>query len=293
MTTALITGHAGFAGRQLVALLTAEGVHCHGFDLTDGRDIRSYEDVRAAVDLYQPDLLFHLAAQAYVAESVSDPLRTVDVNVLGTVNVLEAVRQLGSHARVLLAGTSEEYGYSHALITEDSPTRPTTPYGASKAGATAFGLAYSWQYGMHVVITRAFNHTGAAQSSTYALPAFARRIADVAAGREPVFTHGNLDAYRDFSDVRDVVRAYRLAIDLEPGIYNVARGRTWTMQAYVNRMIELAGVTVPTKLDEHLHRKAPGNNFTASTKKLHDATGWEPEIDLDTMLTGLLDYWRH
>lgn len=288
----LVTGGSGFVGTHLIDALRQHQDQVRVFDLDFGQDIRDYEQIRHEIEMFQPDRIYHLAAQAFVAESVTDPARAFTVNTLGTVNLLEACRQIGSHARILITGTSEEYGYTHQLIGESTPLRPATPYGASKAGATLAGLAYTEQYGLHVVITRAFNHTGPGQSPAYALPAFARRIVHVEQGIEPCLTHGNLDAWRDFLDVRDVIRAYMMAIECAPGIYNVCRGDALQMSDYVKRMTVFAAREIPTKLDEHLHRKTPGNNFTATARKLQDCTAWQPEWQVDDMLHSLLDYWR-
>jgi GDP-4-dehydro-6-deoxy-D-mannose reductase len=240
-----------------------------------------------------PDLIFHLAAQAYVAESTTDPLRGYEVNCLGTVNVLEAVRQTGCPARILVTGTSEEYGYRHAeVITEDTLPAPSTPYGSSKLCASTAALVYHEQFGLPVVVTRAFNHTGPGQSPAYAVSAFARRIARVERGLDTEMVHGDLSAIRDVSDVRDVVCAYAAAIKCEPGVYNVCREIPQPMQQIVDHLIELARVPIPTKLDIQLHRPSAVTRFHSSYAKLNAATGWVPKIPMSKTLTDLLDYWR-
>ena len=296
---ALVTGHRGFVGRWLVDLLIGKGVEVHGFsagdDLRGTHDVRDFEQVRRAVEEAQPDLVFHLAAQAFVSEAAADPHRTHEVNVLGTINVLEAVRRVGPvGCRVLVAGTSEEYGYSSRHIDEWAPTRPVTIYGASKAGASHFALAYARQFGMPVVVTRAFNHTGPGQSPVYAVSSFARRLALIEDGQLQVLEHGPLDAWRDFLDVRDVVRAYWDAVRAdagEPGVYNVCSGITRSMREILDELIDVGGVPYPTKQVDTGHRAQTPVRFEA-VSRLPVTTGWGPEISLRSTLTDLLNYWR-
>lgn len=288
----LITGHKGFAGSHLQPALLQARHEVIGVDIVDGFDVRSYELVRAVIEQNDPDWIIHLAAQAYVAEGTTDPARAVDVNVLGTLNVLEAVRQTGSRARVHIAGTSEEYGY-HGLINEQSPLQPGTPYGASKAGGSLLGLAYAECYGMDVIVTRAFNHTGPGQAARYAVSAFAKRVASVQLGLAERVAHGDLSAVRDFTDVRDVTRAYiRLLESGEPGVYNICSGVTVTMQFILDQLCALSGGLVPTKLDESLYRPQPQRHFLASHDKISAAVGWAPQFELDRTLADLLAYWK-
>ncbi|WP_213451572.1 GDP-mannose 4,6-dehydratase [Rhizomonospora bruguierae] len=296
MTTALITGGAGFVGGYLREHLRAQGWETASFDLRDGHDVRSYEQVRFAVDALQPDYVFHLAAQAYVAESGMDPERTLAVNVTGTHNLLLALRNTGCRARVLLAGTSEEYGYEHQPgpeVTEDSPTRPTTAYGTSKLAATHLGLVYAQAYGMPIVVTRAFNHTGPGRPPQYADSAFARRVVAVERGQAAVVAHGNLEAVRNYTDVRDIVRAYRLAIDLPSGIYNLCSDYTVPMAWILNTLLGAAEGTVPTRQDDALWRPSGSAVFhPPSAVRFHALTGWKPQIPLEQTLAEVLDYWR-
>ncbi|HWB36850.1 MAG TPA: GDP-mannose 4,6-dehydratase [Rugosimonospora sp.] len=292
MTTTLVTGSAGFVGGYLCRALRGRGDVVVDYDLRFGQDIRDYEKLRAAVDLHQPDLIFHLAAQAYVPEGTSDPRRVFDVNLTGSLNLLEAVRQTGSRARVLLAGTSEEYGYDHAEITEDAPCRPTTPYGVSKLAAGQLGLAYSRLYGIPVVVTRTFNHTGPGHPATYAIPAFAERVAKVEAGIRPAVEHGNLQAVRNYTDVRDIVDAYLLAIDLPSDVYNLCSEYTVSLQWVLDTLIGLARQPLETKLDGSLYRSGSPHFPSVSAEKFAAMTGWKPRIPLERTLADVLNYWR-
>jgi GDP-4-dehydro-6-deoxy-D-mannose reductase len=196
---------------------------------------------------------------------------------------------------VLLAGTSEEVGYDQPgpEITEDTVPRPTTPYGVGKLAAGQLGLVYGRQYGFPVVVTRASNHTGPGHSSVYAVPSFARRVVEVERGLADVIRVGNLDAVRNYSDVRDVVRAYVLAIDAPAGVYNVCSDATVSMGEVLARLVSLAELRDEVvKVDEALWRPAGATFWPPSHAKLTAATGWQPEISLDETLRALLTDWR-
>ena len=294
---ALVTGSAGFAGTRLCGSLAADGAEVTGFDIRDGRDVRDYEALRAVMDAVEPDLVFHLAAVAWPGESLSDPRRCMDVNVAGTLNVLEAARHSGAHARILLAGTSEEYGYEGrepgAVLDEAAACHPTTPYGASKLAATSLGVAYARRYGLPVVVTRAFNHTGAGRQAVNAESAFARRIVAVERGQADHVPHGDLSCVRDFTDADDVVAAYRLAVMAPPGVYNVCSERPVSLRQVMGILAGLSSARdVVLKEDESLVRPDKGVFPQPSAAKLRDATGWVPRIPLEDTLAGLLEYWR-
>ncbi len=294
---ALVTGSAGFAGRHLATSLAGDGIEVTGFDIREGCDVRDYEALRAAMDACEPDLVFHLAAMSWPGESLTDPYRCADVNVMGTLNVLEAVRHSGSHARVLLAGTSEEYGYEGrepgTVLDESAACFPTTPYGASKLAASSLGAVYARRYGLPVVVTRAFNHTGRGRQAVNAESAFARRIVAVERGEADHVPHGDLSAVRDFSDVRDVVAAYRLAIMAAPGIYNVCSGRPVSLREVMDTLAYLSTATgLVLKEDPALVRRDQGPFPAPSAARLRDATGWAPQIPLAETLAEVLDYWR-
>lgn len=292
MPVTLVTGSEGFVGPYLVNLLLEEGYEVFGMDLRSGEDIRDYERVRTTIDQIRPDYIFHLAAQAYVPEGITDVRRCLDVNVTGTLNLLEAVRHTGLRPHILLAGTSEEYGYDQpGPLTEDSPTLPTTPYGVSKLAAGHLGLVYARTYGLNVVITRAFNHTGPGHPPAYAIPSFAKRVADVRKGRLDKVVHGNLESVRNYTDVRDMVRAYLMAIQLESGIYNVCSDRTVSMQWVLDNLVELSGGEVQTELSDSLYRPMTGNFPEPSSEKLRSLTGWQPQITLEETLSDVLAYW--
>lgn len=292
----LVTGPAGFAGSLLVPSLKLDGHEVRGFDLRHGRDVRDYEQVRTTVEAFEPDEIYHLAAAAWPGESLADPRRVVDVNVTGTLNVLEACRATGLRPRILLAGTSEEYGYEGrapgAVLDEGTACFPTTPYGASKLAASALGLSYARRHGLHVVVTRAFNHSGWGRQACNAESAWARQITAAVRGDADHVVHGDLSAVRDFTDVKDVVRAYRAVIGCEPGIYNVCSGRPVPMRAVMETLLRLAGLDAAVlKEDPALGRADRGLFPATSHAKLTAACGWEPAIPLEETLGAVLAYW--
>jgi GDP-4-dehydro-6-deoxy-D-mannose reductase len=294
---ALVTGSAGFAGSHLCAALAASGHDVTGFDIRDGRDVRDYGALRIVMDACEPDLVFHLAAVAWPGESLSDPRHCVDVNVTGTLNVLEAARHSGSHARILLAGTSEEYGYENrgdgAVLTEDCACAPTTPYGASKLAASALGMAYARRYHLPVVVTRAFNHTGWGRQAVNAESAFARRIVAAERGEADCVPHGDLSAVRDFTDVRDVAAAYQLAIMAPSGVYNVCSGHPVSLRHVMDILVSRSASVPVLKEDPSLVRRDRGEFPLPSHDRLTRACGWQPRIPLEDTLAWLLDYWRN
>jgi GDP-4-dehydro-6-deoxy-D-mannose reductase len=292
----LVTGGSGFVGTHLRDALIKAGPEVFYFDQVSNPtdDIRDYDAIRRAVDHVQPDYVYHLAALAYVPESTSDVRRAFNVNTLGTINLMEALRQAGSDARVLVSGTSEEYGLDHGdseLITEESTPRPSSLYGISKLSAGLAALNFGQRYGIPVVVTRTVNHTGPGHSRTYAVPAFARRVA-LAEKYGGVVTHGNLEATRYYLDVRDVVRAYMLAIGLDAGIYNISPATKVTMEDILGTLVSMAKTDVVTEPNPALYRSAGMDVPTISSAKFRAATDWKPEIALRDTLSEVLDYWR-
>lgn len=265
-----------------------------------GCDVRDFETVRHMVSDFQPDKIFHLAAVSWPGESLRNPRRVFDVNVLGTINVLEAVRTTGAHAKVLITGTSEEYGYYRPdpteIITEFSACHPTTPYGAAKLGATTAGQVYARRYGLHVVCTRAWNHTGWGRQGVNAESSFARRIVAVERGQADFVLHGDLSAYRNFTSVRDVVKAYAAVIDAEPGIYNVCSANNVPMSEIMSILLAQSNLDLSRghylKEDPNLVHRDSGVWPIPANGKIHEATGWVPETSLKSMLSDVLSYWR-
>lgn len=290
MSKALITGSYGFVGTHLSQYLLEQGWEVRGFNLRDGQNILDYEFVRNALDVERPDAIFHLAAQAYVPESFANPKRTFDVNTIGSLNLLEAVKQLGIKTKIHLAGTSEEYG-DGGPNEEDLPN-PQSPYAISKLAMDHLGRLYAKSYGLPVVVTRAFNHAGPGRGEMYAESAFAKQIVEVELGRRKVVEHGNLETVRNYTDVRDIVRAYVLAVDLPSGIYNICSDQNVTMQSVMNTLVKQAKVRVKTKVNPALYRPADFSFKEPSCEKFKKLTGWKPEINLRQTMGDVLNYWR-
>jgi len=291
---ALVTGGNGFVGRHLCAELRARGAAVvvagrasDGDHVDLPFDLGDHDNVRGVVEAARADVVFHLAAQAFVPAATSDPLPTYDTNVLGTARLIEAIRGLPAavRPRLLYVSSGEVYG-AHAAnelpLRETAQTRPATPYAASKLAAEAIVYASARTYGLSALVTRAFNHIGPGQSDRFVVAAFAQRLAAIASGGDPLFPVGNLTPERDFLDVRDVVRAYAdLAERGEPGeIYNVCSGVPTRIQDILRQLVMAARVGVEIREDAALMRAVDVPVFYGDNTKLIAATGWKPAYTL-------------
>lgn len=313
----LITGACGFVGRHLVSELSAAGHIVLAADLhaeppapplTDGVEYRACNllDGSAAGALLEhcrPDAVCHLAAQSSAGHSFTDPKGTFDANLYGTLNLLEAVRRRreedgGGKVRILSIGSSEEYGRrspDEMPLGEKSPIEPVSPYAVSKAAQGMLALQYWRSHGIQCILTRSFSHTGPGQPDRFVLPSFARQCAEIAAGsREPVLRVGNLDVVRDFLDVRDVVRAYRLLIEhgMAGQVYNVCSGKGLALSDALDRMIGAVPANVVVERDPARFRPADVPVMIGDNGKLRASIEWRPLIDTERMLTDLMKYWE-
>lgn len=292
---ALVTGAAGFAGKHLEQLLEDVNVEVLRFDYRWGRDVRDYETVHAALE-EEPDLIFHLAGVTQPGEALNDPRRTVEVNTGGAMNILEAVRNTRSTARILLVGSSEEYGYEHRaadeILSEETVCRPSSAYGVSKLSATTLGMAYHHRYGLPVVAVRPFNYTGWGRQLLNAESAFAHRIVKCERGEAEVVEHGDLSSSRNFTDVRDMVAGFWEAIRCEPGIYNICSPWTLTMQQVMDILVSKSIAKISLKPNTGLGHKVSGPFPVADCSKFRAATGWEPVFAPEETFGQVLDYWR-
>lgn len=246
----------------------------------------------------RPDYIVHLAAQSSVAVSWRNPGLTIDVNIKGSVNVLDAVRQLDYKPRVLLIGSGEEYGHireGECPIVEDNALRPGNIYAATKSCQNMIGKIYSDAYDMDIMMVRAFNHIGPNQASLFVVADFCKQVAQIEKGlKEPVMYVGNLSAKRDFTDVRDVVRAYGLLVQKgEKGqTYNVGTGNALAISEILERILALSTVSIEVKTDPARLRPVDVPIIEPDVTKIYKATGWKPEISIDTTLKETLEYWR-
>ena len=294
---ALVTGATGFVGPHLLAHLRECGDEvilpgdAHGaFDITDRTD------VSRVFDAERPEVVYHLAAWSDVGASWRDPTACLRVNVEGTANVLDAARACGVR-RVLVVGSSEEYGridLEHPRLREDAPLRPITPYGASKVAASFVALQAWVGAGLETVRVRAFSHTGAGQSERFVVPALAHRIVAAERAHATTISAGAREPVRDLSDVRDVVRAYRLLIERgEPGeAYNVCRGTGVSIGEIADRLVARAGGHLDIVVDASLLRTVEVPRLVGDPTKLIEATGWSPRHTLDETLDAVLAYAR-
>ena len=252
--------------------------------------------MRAAVARAAPDVVFHLAALAHVGRSWQDPATTLADNQAMTLGVLEAVRTEAPDALVIVASSGEVYGPPAALpVDESAPLRPQNPYAVSKAASDLLAGFYADAHGLRVVRARAFNHAGPGQPPLYALASFTRQVAaGIEAGDDPIaLVTGNPDARRDYTDVRDVVRAYRLLADAgEAGVFNVCSGRSACPRELVVPLARIAGAEIDHRVDPALVRAHEVMEIRGSAERLRAATGWEPEIALETTLADTVAWWR-
>ncbi|MDQ1372845.1 MAG: GDP-4-dehydro-6-deoxy-D-mannose reductase, partial [Actinomycetota bacterium] len=292
---AFLTGGQGFVGTWLVRHLEEQGdeVTAPGPDV----DITDAEALAAAVADARPEAIYHLAALANVSESWQDPVGTFEVNATGTLHLLEAARRVDPYPRVLLVCSAEVYGSvdPHRMpIVEDTPLRPVTPYAASKVAAEFLGMQAHLAYGLPVLRVRAFNHVGPSQAGSFVVSDLARGIAEAERNGTGVLRAGNLAAKRDFTDVRDVVRAYRLLVERGTAgeVYNVCSGRAVGVEELARRLLALAGVELTLETDPALARPVDVPVLYGDPTRVREAVGWEPVIALDDTLRDVLAEWR-
>ncbi len=315
MRRVLITGVTGFAGSHLVDYLLTRG-DCEIFGIQRWRsrteniehftdkitllecDLRDATNTFEIIAKIRPDWIFHLAAQSFVPTSWVAPSESLTTNVMAQVNIFEAVRRLGLKTRIQLACSSEEYGMVYpdeVPIKETNPLRPLSPYAVSKVAQDMLGYQYWMSWKVDSVRTRGFNHEGPRRGPVFVASDFAKQIADIERGKKaPVLHVGNLEAKRDFTDVRDMVRAYVLALEkCEPGeVYNICSGKAWTIQALLDHLLSLTKVKIEVKEDPARLRPSDVPILLGDNSKFVKATGWQPTIPFEQTLADMLEYWR-
>ncbi len=310
---ALVTGGSGFAGTYLVEFLrTRPDLTVWTCDRTGPSpllgpsaaarhiriDLLNPADARQLMAEVRPDYVYHLAGQAFVGQSWSDPWGTMEINVRAQLNLLEAALAERLNPRFLAVGSMEEYGRvapGDLPIREAQPLRPDSPYGVSKVTQDMLGLQYFLSRGLPVIRVRPFNHIGPRQTRRFVAPAFASQIAAIEVGKQPpVMKVGNLSASRDFTDVRDVVRAYVLALEHgEPGeVYNIGSGASHSIRSLLDRLLSLSTVNISIETDTTRLRPADVPDVVCDASRLRAATGWQPRVTFDQSLSDLLDYER-
>lgn len=310
----LITGITGFAGSHLAELLLKNNYQVYGttrprsskdnivqikdrLKLSDA-DIVDSHSLNNLVSKIKPDYIFHLAAQSFVPTSWASPATTFEVNVIGTVNLFEAVRRARINPKIQIACSSEEYGLVHQSelpVKETNPLRPLSPYAVSKVAMDYLGYQYFRSYEMQIVRTRGFNHTGPRRGDVFATSNFSKQIAEIEKGlKEAVIHVGNLEAKRDFTDARDMVRGYLLAIlKCQAGeVYNICSGKAVRIRKILDILLSLSKVKIKIKKDKERIRPSDVPILLGDCSKFQKETGWKPQLPLEKTLKDLLDYWR-
>lgn len=302
----LVTGASGFAGGHLLQLLnapqqvvgwtrSAPAPELEPLARWEHVDLLDRDSVRRAIDRLRPTHVYHCAGVAHVADLWRDTTRGLEGNVLGTEHLLDALRRAGQPCRVLVTGSAMVYAPSDTPIDEDHALAPASPYALSKLAQEELARRAVREDGLEVIVARAFNHTGARQTPAFAAPSMARQIAMIEAGRvEPVIRVGNLEAHRDLSDVRDVVRAYSalMAAGVSNSVYNVASGTARSIRSLLDSLVARAKVPVRVESDPARMRPSDVRFLAGNFSRLERATGWRPQISFDRMLDDLLNYWR-
>ena len=315
MRRVLVTGVTGFAGSHLVDYMVERGdaeiwgiqrwrsrteniEHLRGSMKLVECDLRDAESTRDTIEQIRPDWIFHLAAQSFVPTSWKAPTESLTTNVLGQLHLFEACRRLGLKPRIQVACSSEEYGMVHEdelPIRETNPLRPLSPYAVSKVAQDMLAYQYFMSYGTDVVITRGFNHEGPRRGPVFVASDFAKQIADIERGlKAPVIHVGNLEARRDFTDVRDMVRAYWLALEKCQGgeIYNICSGKAWRIKDVLDLLLGMTRVKIEVREDPARLRPSDVPVLLGDHSKFTDRTGWKPSIPFEQTLKDMLEFWR-
>jgi GDP-4-dehydro-6-deoxy-D-mannose reductase len=302
----LVTGASGFAGSHLVehllerepAVAAWSNPRGNAPSLDDSRiawgavDILDRSAVRAAIDRLKPSVVYHCAGAADVGGSWKDPVTPLRVNALGTHHLLDALQSVQSTARVLVVGSAAVYRISSETLAEDAPLGPASPYGVTKLAQEVIARGAT---SLPVVLVRPFNHVGPRQSPAFVMSSFARQIAEIEAGAtDPVLRVGNLDAQRDITDVRDVVRAYKLLAEKgrlhQP--YNVCSGRAYRIGDLLEMLLARAQRSIKTVIDPSRLRPSDQPLIVGDPARARTDCGWQATIPIETTLNDLLDYWR-
>jgi GDP-4-dehydro-6-deoxy-D-mannose reductase len=308
----LITGASGFVGSHLVNSLSSDpnsllfGTSFSKNKITnEGKiklsevDLTDEKAVYSLVEEVKPDIIYHLAAFTSVADSFSSPKETILNNIACQINILEAMKKSNLlESKTLVVSSAEVYGsvsLQELPIDEETPLNPTNPYAVSKLTQDFLGRQYFLAYGLKTIRVRPFNHVGPGQSPDFVVATFAKKIAEIEKGkREPVLTAGNLEAKRDFTDVRDVVRAYQLLMEKgELGeVYNIGSGVSYKISDILDRLLSLTTVKIKVEVDKALLRPIDDPELVCNPVKI-ESLGWKREIAIEQTLKDTLDYWRN
>ena len=305
---ALVIGATGFVGSYLIeeiknsllcdiiaTNLEREMIYQNNIILKK-LDILDYNSVFSLINENKPEYIFHLAAQSSVSLAWKNPELTADININGSLNILEAVKNINYNPKILMIGSGEEYGYIEKVpIVEETPLKPGNIYAVTKACQNMISKVYCKAYDMKVILVRSFNHIGPNQSSTFVISDFCKQVAEIEKGvRSPILKVGNLNAKRDFLDVRDVVRAYTKLIQFGKSgeTYNVGRGQSIKISEVLNIILKNSNKEINVEIDKNKLRPLDVPIIEPSINKIYTATGWKPEISLEESIKDILTYWR-
>ncbi len=309
----LITGASGFAGTHLINSLSKSGENELFGTIFSGKskensnknvsflkvDLREEKEVTDLIEKIKPNIIYHLAAFTSPADSFTSPKETVLNNISSQINLLEAMKKNNLlNTKLLIISSAEAYGTvkkEDLPIDEETPFNPTNPYAVSKLTQDFLGKQYFLSYGFKILIARPFNHIGPGQSSNFVVSAFAKKIVEIEKGkREPLIPVGNLDSKRDFTDVRDIVRAYELIVDkgIDGEAYNIGTGKSYKISEILDMLLSFSKVKVRIETDKALLRPIDNPDLICDASKLKNLTGWEPTIEIEKTLQDTLDYWR-
>ena len=313
MKKVLITGISGFVGSYLGQLLLEKGFEIVGTYLTDESkdslpnkekytlhklNLIDEKSTWELIEKEQPDQIYHLAALPATRDSFDNPKETFINNVSSQISILEAVKKTGlKNTKILIVSSAEVYGLvskDNLPINEEVPFNPTNPYAVSKLTQDMLGLQYFLSDQLKIIRVRPFNHVGPRQSPQFAVSAFAKKIAEIEKGKEKIMKVGNLDSSRDFTDVRDMVKAYVLALDLgkEGDVYNLGSGKSYKISEILDMYISMSRVKITVEKDRSLIRRSDDPQLLCDSSKFRKLTGWKPEIPIEKTLKDTLEYWR-
>ena len=291
MMKRLLTGAHGFVGQHVQAAVSCT-------PLPPEVDLRDRQTLAAAVARIRPEAVIHLAAQSFVPASFENPRETFDINLMGTLNLLEALQAADFQGRMLFVGSGDIYGQVPEVelpVREEHPLHPRNPYAVSKIAAEALCYQWSQTSGFEIIMVRPFNHIGPGQSARFAIADFAKQVMEIRLNRRaPVLQVGDIDVTRDFTDVRDVVHAYTLLLDQgqNGGIYNICSGQEYRIRRLLEQLIALAGIDAKIEQDPARLRPAEQRRMVASFDRLQRDTGWRPTISMEQSLQDLLNDWE-